>query len=294
MASNNEYTSANLRYIATMVDGIRKGENLKKGETLMTTTKDLPPTLADKIRKAFPEQNMIQDRPGHEFVDSSRNVHTDAPRSAYDFVVDLTRPADIYGKLQAYHVSFPLGKENYDNKVRKEDRQPSRFLVNVVGRYNVGKTYVLRLLANIDLGHSFTERTNGISVSLPTPKRSHDPNIALIDTAGTRTPVDYSHTSFHTHSYERQVSDAFIQEIALNSSEIFLLVINQLTLDDQLYLKTLYKRLEVRKFWLSLRLSEDGNLILGEEYQCPRNQTAITDCAQLLQSSHQRRSGSHC
>jgi predicted GTPase len=207
--------------------------------------KDLPPTLTELLKKALSEQNTTQNRSKHDLGYPERLGHADLSRSAYDFVVDLTRPADIYGKLQAYHVSFPLGKKHYDSKVIKEKNKQNRFMVNVVGRYNVGKTYVLRLLANIDLGHSFTERTNGISVSLPTPKDSNDPNIALIDTAGTRTPVDYSRPSFQMGSYERQISDAFIQEIALNSSEIFLLVINQLTLDDQLYLKALYKRLEV-------------------------------------------------
>ena len=66
------------------------------------------------------------------------------------------------------------------------------FVVNVVGGYNVGKTYVLKLLTNINIGHSLTE-----------------------------------------------------QEIAFNSADIFVLVVNQMTLDDQLYLKALTKRLKV-------------------------------------------------
>jgi hypothetical protein len=70
--------------------------------------------------------------------------------------------------------------------------------------------------------------------------------LALIDTAGTRTPVVYSDATFQQKSYERQVSDSFIQEVAFNSADVFVLVVNQMTLDDQLYLKTLTKRLRVR------------------------------------------------
>jgi len=82
-----------------------------------------------------------------------------------------------------------FGKEIYGEKVKEQE---DRFVVNVVGGYNVGKTYVLKLLTNINIGHSLTE-----------------------------------------------------QEIAFNSADIFVLVVNQMTLDDQLYLKALTKRLKV-------------------------------------------------
>ncbi|CAF1286406.1 unnamed protein product, partial [Adineta ricciae] len=96
---------------------------------------------------------------------------------------------------------------------------------------------------NINLGHSFTERTNGLSVALPLLSDTDNTPLALIDTAGTRTPVEYSDKTFKNRSYERQVSDSFIQEVAISSAQIFVCVVNQLTLDDQLYLKSLYNRL---------------------------------------------------
>ncbi|CAF1467604.1 unnamed protein product, partial [Rotaria sordida] len=130
-------------------------------------------------------------------IDTNKPV----PRRSYDFIVDLTRPTDIFENLKAYPVSFPLGKDVYDKKMAEKI---DRFVVNVVGRYNVGKTYVLRLLANIDLGHSFTERTIGISVSLPSPDDTSNTPLALIDTAGTRTPVTYTSETFQEKSYQRQ------------------------------------------------------------------------------------------
>lgn len=249
--SDNDFSAANLKSIYAIIETVKTAKNI------WNAVRELPPSLADILLTIFSKSETRQEK--YENLNGNTkqgpiNVNNNnqydkfpMPRSSYDFVVDLTRPADIYGKLKAYPVSFPLGKKAYDNKTKPDDRVSSRFIVNVVGRYNVGKTYVIRLLANINLGHSFIERTNGISVSLPTPKAKHDANIALIDTAGTRTPVDYDSKTFSRLAYERQISDAFIQEIALNSGEIFLLVINQLTLDDQLYLKMLRKRLKVRK-----------------------------------------------
>lgn len=199
-------------------------ESIKHSANAWEVVKVLPPTLAEYLLTTI--------SPKHK----EKRL-----KSAYDFVVDLTNPTDIYGTLKAYPLSFPLGREVYLNKTQENH---SRFIVNVVGRYNVGKTYILRLLANINLGYSFTERTNGISVSLPPLASTNNVPLALIDTAGARTPVEYNQKTFHKQSYEKQISDSFVQEIAFNSAGIFILVVNQLTLDDELYLKTLYKRLQ--------------------------------------------------
>ena len=222
---------------ATVLSNVRLViEAAKSAKNIWDYVKDFPPTFAEYLVS-------IVSRSENEQGDE-KNKSSKIP-SSYDFVVDLTRPTDIFRILNAYPVTFPLGKDAYDDKVKEDGAQIARFVVNVVGRYNVGKTYILRMLANINLGHSFTERTNGLSVSLPSLSQTQETPIALIDTAGTRTPVEYLDETFKEKSYERQVSDSFIQEIALNSAEIFVLVVNQLTLDDQLYLKTLYKRLKV-------------------------------------------------
>lgn len=206
-----------LANIKTIIDAVKVGNNIRE------ITGNYPVILTEQIVAIFGKD-------------------TPLPRRSYDFIVDLTRPTDIFDKLKAYPISFPLGKQVYDDKMLDNT---DRFVVNVVGRYNVGKTYVLRLLANINLGDSFTERTIGVSVSLPAPKDTNETPLALIDTSGTRTPVAYDDDTFKEKSYQRQLSDSFIQEIAFNSAEVFVLVVNQLTLDDQLYLKTLTKRLKV-------------------------------------------------
>ncbi len=211
-------------------------DNSNDSPNIWKNIKDLPPTLAD----IFAAVNDPKFEQLPLYLRQTESIH-----SSYDFIIDLTRPTDIFQGLKAYPILFPQGKEQYDKKMNDDNQNSYRFIVNVVGRYNVGKTYVLKLLANINLGHSFTERTNGISISLPLPADTHNAPMALIDTAGTRTPVVFDNQLFSNRAYERQVSDSFIQEIAFNSADIFVLVVNQLTLDDQLYLKALYRRLQV-------------------------------------------------
>ncbi|CAF1207628.1 unnamed protein product [Rotaria sordida] len=220
--SSEGLAGTNLQHIKELLETIRHAANAWE------TLKNLPPTLAENFLSV-----------------TSKDGAKKEQRSSYDFIVDLTRPTDIYDALKAYPLLFPLGKQSYDNKTKDSF---SRFVINVVGRYNVGKTYVLRLLANINLGDAFIERTNGISVSLPLLQETNNVPMALIDTAGSRTPVEYSSKTFHRLSYEKQLSDSFVQEIAFNSAEIFILVVNQLTLDDELYLKTLHKRLQEKSY----------------------------------------------
>ena len=77
-------------------------------------------------------------------------------------------------------------------------------------------------MGNLHLGDSFIERTNGISVAWPSPAKTDDISLALIDTAGTHTPVDFNSDIFVEKSYERPVNDSsFIQEVAFSSAEIY-------------------------------------------------------------------------
>ncbi|UJR18122.1 hypothetical protein I4U23_005022 [Adineta vaga] len=152
-------------------------EATKQAKNVWDFVRDLLPTLGDYLTALV----------------AGKNINASGkPVSSYDFVVDLTRPTDIFGKLKSYPLVYPAGKDAYDKKLQGNERNISRFVVNIVGRYNVGKTFILRLLANINLDHSFTERTNGLSVALPLLSDTDNVPLALIDTAGTRTPVEYS------------------------------------------------------------------------------------------------------
>ncbi|CAF1466437.1 unnamed protein product [Rotaria magnacalcarata] len=200
------------------------------------------------------------------------NKEQPTTRRSYDFIVDLTRPTDIFEELKSYPITFPLGKKNYDEKVQtKEDR----YIVNVVGRYNVGKTYVLRLLANINLGHSFTERTIGVSVSLPSSKDTNDTPMALIDTAGTRTPVVYEEKTFKEKSYERQdkgLKDREIkQQLLLIHNYFNLQTIAEVERVEQSELQQLFgAKKNAQGFWLSENFKHfviaHSNSFAGEAY----------------------------
>ncbi|CAF2318937.1 unnamed protein product [Rotaria sp. Silwood2] len=107
------------------------------------------------------------------------NIH-----STYNLVIDLSWLTDIVRSFKADPVTFPLGKNVYDNKIKADGNQISRFAVNVVSRHNVEKTYILCMLANINIDHLFSERTNGLKVSLPLSSQMQDTAMAHIDGAG--------------------------------------------------------------------------------------------------------------
>jgi hypothetical protein len=67
------------------------------------------------------------------------------------------------------------------------------------GNYNKGKTFVLKLLAGVDLGDGYTHHTRGISMRL-VKETEHHPAIVVFDSAGSNTPVKCKHT--HTLNTE--------------------------------------------------------------------------------------------
>ncbi|CAF3986111.1 unnamed protein product [Rotaria magnacalcarata] len=201
-------------------------------------------------------------------ANNNRNFENNNPlaltESPYDFIIHLSDPNAILDS-RGFSVQFPQGKQSYDDKVKSLRKCGHWFVVNVVGRYNVGKTYVVQLLSGINLDHSFVERTQGVSVSLPVLTAENRTMIALIDTAGSRTPVTFETETkaFSDATYLKQVTDSFIQQVAFKSAEIFIFVLNQLTLDDELALSTLYDRLKDNDM---KRREVKGRLVLVHNY----------------------------
>ena len=90
-------TTSSIQHVQRIIDAVRNSPNY------LELVKDLPPTLAEYL------------------LTSISPKHKEKPiKSAYDFVVDLTRPTDIYDTLKAYPLSFPLGKAVYDNKTKEK------------------------------------------------------------------------------------------------------------------------------------------------------------------------------
>ncbi|CAF1472717.1 unnamed protein product [Adineta ricciae] len=91
-------------------------EAAKQAKNIWDFVKDLPPTLGDYLATLV----------------SGKDINTpEKPVSSYDFVIDLTRPTDIFGALKSYPLSYPAGKDAYDKKLEGTEKSVARFIVNV-------------------------------------------------------------------------------------------------------------------------------------------------------------------
>ena len=161
-------------------------------------------------------------------------------------------------------------------------------LVSVLGNKNSGKSFILHLLTGKNIPNGFTVTTEGLSFIIPDNDKNKDDNFILIDTAGTESPLLYDDDEEkeekgekkeikenknkkleETKSEEelkkeeeeeekkilnivkdRQITDYFIQKFILEKSDIFICVVDNLTLTDQKFINRIIKYYTNKKIFI--------------------------------------------
>eukprot|EP00118_Oscarella_pearsei_P006434 m.28981 g.28981 ORF g.28981 m.28981 type:complete len:601 (+) comp31118_c0_seq3:488-2290(+) len=111
----------------------------------------------------------------------------------------------------------------------------STIFVAVLGLYNKGKTYVLNHLADTNLPHGSAYHTQGICMK--TPRNRHKSKMTFIDTAGFDFPVKVVNAGETSSIQMKKMVDQFIADVALRLSTVCIVVMNDITLYDQIYLE---------------------------------------------------------
>ena len=168
-------------------------------------------------------------------------------------------------------------------------------IVSVLGNKNTGKSFILHLLTGKSIPNGYTVTTEGLSFIIPDNAENKNDNYILIDTAGTESPLlndDIKNLSFEEKNKmakDRQITDYFLQKFILEKSDIFICVVDNLTLTNQKFinrivknytyktifivhnLKTFIEKEQVQNYIentlmksLTFELHEDDNFELGE------------------------------
>lgn len=131
--------------------------------------------------------------------------------------------------------------------------------VGVVGRFGVGKSFVLAHVCNVDLPTGELLSTEGLSVkvcSLNQRGTTKGSQILLFDTKGTETPVINTDPStgeaaapedMEQRLQEAKVSEDFLRHIVLQMSDVYLFVVGQMSYKDQIDLFLLCKAVSLSK-----------------------------------------------
>ena len=148
----------------------------------------------------------------------------------YDIIINMnTLKEDI--KIE----TSEEGMTNYNNQKMKDST-----VIGAIGNLNVGKTYILsKITGYYELPSGL--RTKGISVKYPT---IYGCNLIALDSAGSEAPflvneefnLDFKNKrqdEFIEYVSDKKITEKFLQNFILFSSNILIIVVGQLTYSDQ-------------------------------------------------------------
>lgn len=180
------------------------------------------------------------------------------------------------------------GTEQY-HKYKSED-----FLrIGVIGNSNKGKSFLLSKISKIPFASGYSIQTEGLSIKYPDLKDYKNRNIILLDSAGLETPVFKTKISekdkkfkekdiknsgkynnekdeiekrdqeqnkeFKENAKDKIMTELFLQNFIIRSSDILLLVVGKLTYSEQLLINKIKhegKRLKKDRIFIVHNLQE--------------------------------------
>ena len=162
--------------------------------------------------------------------------------SLYDLNIEL-RPIHQL-KLFGWEITFN-NKSEYLSSI-KDDR--GRLIISTAGGYNKGKTHILSKILNLNLPKGFNMHTEGLSVKLLN-------DALIIDTPGRENPINWFGNNLFSFIDNEQVTidqqikdklimDQLMEDFLVDVSNVFILVVNQLTLTDQILVNNYIKKYE--------------------------------------------------
>ena len=188
--------------------------------------------------------NLIDNPEQQAKISSKKSVN------AYDFVIDID-------SLKATAQSG--GWEITDNS-SKSKQNKDYSIVGIVGRENIGKTYILNKICGFDLPSGTNLNTKGLSL-----KYSQNGSLLCLDSAGIQTPVYYFDKKlmkrFKTTKEDlkkndekrremindRTITDIFIQDFILNVADVIIIVVGQMSQNDQKFIERIANKYKAMK-----------------------------------------------
>ena len=178
-----------------------------------------------------------------EQIESERNFNINKS-SFYSKVIQVN------SMDQLTHEGWKVIKAKDD---KMENAEKPVAIVSVIGNKNTGKSFIFHLLTGKVIPNGYTVTTEGLSLIIPDNDQNKDDNFILIDTAGTESPLLFDISSekkikekdekeaeeadekkfIENMAKDRQITDYFIQKFILEKSDIFIYVVDNLTMTDQ-------------------------------------------------------------
>ncbi len=157
----------------------------------------------------------------------------------YDIIIDFDSLKESCETEKGFNVLFSKkGYENYNIQKKKD-----AIIVGVIGNTNKGKSYILSKIFNEELPTGYSVTPKGISVKYP---KTDKKRIVVLDSKGSESPlienniIKYDWISKNSRIefinnlvHDKYINQDFIQEFICFYSNILIVIVGQLTNDEQ-------------------------------------------------------------
>jgi len=163
--------------------------------------------------------------------------------SLYNMIIKIDSMEQL--KNEGWKIINNIDNESKVNNADYKEKKLS--IISVLGNKNSGKSFILHLLTEKIVPNGYTVTTEGLSFIIPDEKVNKGDNYILIDTAGTESPLlveEKKNLSLETKdkiAKDRQITDYFLQKFILEKSDIFLCIVDNLTLTNQKFINRIIK-----------------------------------------------------
>ena len=193
--------------------------------------------LLERIKQGEPNENFLNK----------------AAEEYYDVVKDINSINSL--KNDCWEIKYNKEREN----VYKEIVGEQTIKIGVLGLNNVGKSYLLSKIVNIEIPSGYSVETKGISIKYSEGKKGEEESICILDSAGFETPLLRLNNNNNGEnlidkeknlnnndveniikidpeeelSRDKAQTERFIEQLIISLSDMIILVVGKLTRTEQ-------------------------------------------------------------
>ena len=202
--------------------------------------------LNDELLNNIDRRNKIQKDKEMEFI--TNDINSIVKFNQYNDNINFEDFYDIIiniNSIKQVNQGWDI-KMNERGKLRFEEYKNKQALViGMIGNSNKGKSFLLSKISKIDLPNGTNIRTEGLSIKYPDLKKYKNRKIVLLDSEGLESPFLFQYyekrnevtdEKLKEKAKDKLVTEYFLQNFIMDSSDIIIAVVGLLTSQEQKFL----------------------------------------------------------
>ena len=218
--------------------------------------------LNDELLNNIDRRNKIQKDKEMEFI--TNDINSIVKFNQYNDNINFEDFYDIIiniNSIKQVNQGWDI-KMNERGKLRFEEYKNKQALViGMIGNSNKGKSFLLSKISKIDLPNGTNIRTEGLSIKYPDLKKYKNRKIVLLDSEGLESPFlfqyyekrnEVTYEMLKEKAKDKLVTEYFLQNFIMDSSDIIIAVVGLLTFQEQKFLNKIKSQILKLKYGKTL------------------------------------------